>query len=117
MAQVIIRRDDGSEEVVREVENDFFQGDLLFAGDYFARKLWTEEDIADTLEEEGYEASDENIDIVLKKLKEGGGMALLEDESDDFAIIASAVRQAGEELTSSTEKTPDKPKKKDDYER
>jgi hypothetical protein len=100
MAQVIIRRDDGTEEVVRNVKDNFYRGDLLFSEDYFAKVLWTMEDIANTLEEEGYAPSMENTLAVLEKIRTEGSVDRLEDCSDGFGIISNAISTLQAKLVS-----------------
>lgn len=65
MAKVVIIRDDGTQELVREVDNNFWKGDLLFRGDYFATKLWCEDDVACRMEENGYKVTPERVADVI----------------------------------------------------
>jgi hypothetical protein len=74
MAQVIIRRDDGTEEVIREVENSFRPDyELLFNEDFIAKILWIKEDIEAVLQDTGFEKSEENCKKLLDYL-EGSGL-------------------------------------------
>lgn len=65
MAKVVIIRDDGTQELVREVDNNFWEGNLLFRGDYFATKLWSEDDVAMRMEENGYKVTPERVAAVI----------------------------------------------------
>ena len=65
--------------------------DIIDRSDYIATKLWCEEDVLSKLAENGYEASDENLEEVLSRLDED----ILTDCTDqewkaiDDAICAS----------------------------
>ena len=66
MAKVVIIHDDGTQQLVREVKDDFYSGDILFRDDYFAMKIWCRDDIAMMIEENyGRKATDEEIDEVI----------------------------------------------------
>lgn len=62
--------------------------ELLLANleDYFAYKLWQREDIAESLKRQGYEASDENIDLIINNV-----LKSLCDCSEDWQVIDAAV--------------------------
>lgn len=66
MAKVVIIRDNGTQELVREVANDYYKGNILFRDDYFATKLWSREDIEDRMESRGYTVTPERVDAVIK---------------------------------------------------
>jgi hypothetical protein len=119
MAQVIIRRDDGSEEVIREVGNNFNKlFDIVFTEDYFFLECYGKEEIVNILGDSGFEASDENIKTVFAELKESGDCNVLdcsEDSSENIhTIIRGAITNVEDTLT---KKAPNKVKKNEDYER
>lgn len=56
--------------------------------DYFVTKLWCSEDIRSVLEEEGFETSDKNVELVLAT----GNFSQLRDcTDDDWKVIRSAI--------------------------
>ena len=62
--------------------------DLTNLNDYFATKLWCSEDIRNVLEEEGFETSDKNVELVLAT----GNFSQLRDcTDDDWKVIRSAI--------------------------
>lgn len=66
MAKVVIIHDDGRQELVREVTDGYCTGDILFADDYFAIKIWQRDDIAMRVKDiYGREATEEEIDAVI----------------------------------------------------
>lgn len=83
---VLIR--DGVLTVIREdVPED---EEILFGSDYIARKLWTEEDVAMCLKNEGYAGSDEEVSAVINQ-----GVGGLNDcTDDDWDVIYCAINRA-----------------------
>ena len=79
---------DGVPRVIREnVPKD---EELLFGSDYIARKLWTEEDVAECLRNEGYVGSDEEVSAVINQ-----GIGGLNDcTDDDWDVIYCAINRA-----------------------
>lgn len=66
MAKVVIIHDDGNQEFVREVADDYWKGNILFRDDYFATKLWCRDDIAMRIKDMySREATEEEIDEVI----------------------------------------------------
>lgn len=66
MAKVVIIHDDGRQEFVRKVADEYWNGDILFRDDYFATKLWQRDDIAMRVKDiYGREATEEEIDMVI----------------------------------------------------
>jgi len=66
MAKVVIIHDDGRQELVREVADGYWTGDILFRDDYFATKIWQRDDIAMRVKDiYGREATEEEIDAVI----------------------------------------------------
>jgi hypothetical protein len=119
-AQIIIRNEDGSEEVLREVDATFDKDhDILFKEDY-ANVLWTEKDIAKALEENGFEGTDKNISIVFETLAANGAAKTLKNNSAGLHAVYDAIYQAGDvcgKLTGNSGKPSEKSKKKDTYEK
>ena len=66
MAKVVIIHDDGTQELVREVDNDYRRENILFRDDYFATKLWCAEDIEIRMEDNGYKVTPERVAEVIK---------------------------------------------------
>lgn len=80
MAVVMIIHDDGSQEFVREVEDNIWKGDILFRDDYFATKLWDRNDIAMRIEDNySREATEEEIDAVINHGGKWHGLTDCED--------------------------------------
>lgn len=65
MAKVIIVYDNGKQELVREVPDGYWKGNILFRDDYFATKLWCSEDIKCRMEDLGYKVTPERIDDII----------------------------------------------------
>ena len=79
---------DGVPRVIREdVPKD---EELLFGSDYIARKLWTEEDVAECLRNEGYAGSDEEVSAVINQ----GIVGLNDCTDDDWDVIYCAINRA-----------------------
>ena len=61
--------------------------EILFGSDYIARKLWTKQDVAECLKNEGYAGSDAEVAAVINY-----GIDILNDCTDgDWAIIYFAI--------------------------
>ena len=69
----------------------FKDRDIIRASDFVATKLWSREDIADNLWENGFEGSEEEIDAILNS----GKLKALEDCNDqDWETIGDAICSA-----------------------
>lgn len=89
--KLILEKDDGTIVGTKEVPDNTIIWDILLRSDYIATKLWSEEDIADCLEEQGHPPTQENINAVLNT----GYTKALNDCSDgDWMIIANAIYEA-----------------------
>lgn len=89
MARVVIEREDGTKEVVRDgLPENVWLGDILFRYDYLAGKLWQKDDILEQLEDMGYDRSKENYAAVVNS----GYLEDLNDCTDtDWQIIRNAI--------------------------
>ncbi len=87
-----INLDEGALEILKR----YFKGeDVLFRSDYIATTLWTEEDIAIRLQDNGYEGTQEEVDEVLST----GYLRDLGDCTDgDWQQIDDAIYEARERL-------------------
>lgn len=96
MAKLILKYDDGRETLVRgDLPENTIPGDILIRSDYFATKLWCEEDIQQFLLEKGYEDSEENVALILNT----GVLRRLEDCTDqDWDCIEYAYHMAVDRL-------------------
>lgn len=94
MAQIIIRHDDGSETVVREVFGRIVPYDVMFRKDYFAIKAWSREDIEIALEMIGEEGSEDLIDKILREYD----LRFLEDCTVDWENLENILAMAVKEL-------------------
>ena len=83
-----IKVDRGALEILKR----YYMGeDILFRSDYIATTLWLEEDIADRLQDLGYEGTQEEVDSVLNT----GCLKNLGDCTDgDWQQIDEAIRMA-----------------------
>lgn len=104
MAKIIYVDNNGSQKVLRE-STDLIEGDVLFRSDYIAAKLWSDDEIASALAENGYAPTMMNVNTI----KNSGLLKGLEEASDgDWQIIKDAVMANAEDgdiykLTSSVE--------------
>jgi hypothetical protein len=106
VAQVIIRRDDGTEEVIREVDNNFDpEYELLFREGYHkpTKIDYAEVDIDTALEEGGFEITESNRKAVMDLLDLSGP----EDEPLEYKVV----EQAADKANSDGKLTKAKPKK------
>lgn len=90
MARLILETQNGSRVIRRDLPEDVLNSDILYAGDYIARKLWSREDIEGKLEDLGYEANDDIIDNVINS----GRLKSLNDCSDEeWNCIENAIEE------------------------
>lgn len=61
MARLILETQNGSRVIRRDLPENVSNQDILYAGDYIARKLWSREDIKDRLEVLGYDSNEKFI--------------------------------------------------------
>lgn len=87
MAKLIYERDDGTQIIVRE--GSFTQHSILFADDYFAKKLWSELDIREYLRQEGYVGSPEQVAAMINT---GVFKSLNECTDQDWEYFSQALR-------------------------
>lgn len=86
MAKIIFIDDNGKEEILRE--GLYVKGDILFRPDYFATKLWCDEDVAMALSEKGIEPSQANVSAIINT----GMLKYLGDCTDaDWEAINQAI--------------------------
>ena len=79
MAKVVIIHDDGKQELVRWVDDNYRKANILFRDDYFATKLWCTEDIETRMEDLGYKVTPERVAAVVAH---GGKWWYLKDCTD-----------------------------------
>lgn len=90
MARLILETQNGSRVIRRDLPENVSNQDILYAGDYIARKLWSREDIEGKLEDLGYEANDDIIDNVINS----GRLKSLNDCSDEeWNCIENAIEE------------------------
>lgn len=90
MARLILETQNGSRVIRRDLPENVSNQDILYAGDYIARKLWSREDIEGKLEDLGYEANDDIIDNVINS----GQLKSLNDCSDEeWNCIENAIEE------------------------
>lgn len=90
MARLILETQNGIRVIRRDLPEDVSNSDILYAGDYIARKLWSREDIEGKLEDLGYEANDDIIDNVINS----GMLRSLNDCNDyDWGCIENAIEE------------------------
>ena len=88
MAKVIYVDDNGNQEVLRE--GNIYKGDVLFRDDYFATKLWCEEDVEMLMENLGYKVTPERVADVINH---GGNWSGLTDCTDgEWTCIEEEIR-------------------------
>lgn len=86
MAKVIYVGDDGKQEVLRE--GNIGKWDVMFRPDYFAMKIWCDEDIEMRMEETGYTVTPEKVNAVIDAGKPWWGLS---DCSDDWYAIDDVI--------------------------
>lgn len=69
MARLILETQNGSRVIRRDLPENVSNQDILYADDYFARKLWNRDDIKDRLEVLGYDSNEKFIDEVINSDK------------------------------------------------
>lgn len=69
MARLILETQNGSRVIRRDLPENVSNQDILYADDYFARKLWNRDDIKDRLEVLGYDSNEKFIDEVINSGK------------------------------------------------
>ena len=93
MAKVIYVDDNNNQTVLKE--GDINKWDILFRTDYFATKLWCDEDIEMRMTETGYTITPERVKAVLDAGGDAGGTWWgLEDCSDDWYAIDDVIHEA-----------------------
>ena len=90
MARLILENENGIRVIRRDLPKDVLNSDILYAGDYIARKLWSREDIEGKFEDLGYEHNDDIIDNVINS----GRLKSLNDCSDEeWNCIENAIEE------------------------
>lgn len=90
MARLILENENGSRVIRRDLPENVLNSDILYAGDYFARKLWNREDIKDRLEVRGYDSNEKFIDEVINS----GKLKSLNDCTDsEWNCIDNAIEE------------------------
>lgn len=74
---------------------ELMPSDILNRKEYIAGTLWSEDDIADRLDELGYDSTDENIAAVLETMVNSGALKKLNECLDEhWNVIDNAINQA-----------------------
>lgn len=90
MARLILETQNGSRVIRRDLPENISNQDILYAGDYFARKLWNRDDIKDRLEVLGYDSNEKFIDEVINS----GKLKSLNDCTDsEWNCIDNAIEE------------------------
>ncbi len=90
MARLILETQNGSRVIRRDLPENVSNQDILYAGDYIARKLWSREDIKDRLEVLGYDSNEKFIDEVINS----GKLKSLNDCTDsEWNCIDNAIEE------------------------
>lgn len=89
MAQLILKHDDGSEEIIRDNVNNYLnKTDIIITDETVAIKTWTRENIRQSLKSEGYKGTDEQVDEIIQN----GDLTGLDEESDgEWQILHDAI--------------------------
>lgn len=75
--------------------DELMPSDVLNRKEYIAGTLWSEDDIADRLDESGYDSTDENIAAVLETMVNSGALKRLNEcLNEHWNIIDNAINQA-----------------------
>lgn len=90
MARLILETQNGSRVIRRDLPENVSNQDILYADDYFARKLWNRDDIKDRLEVLGYDSNEKFIDEVINS----GKLKSLNDCTDsEWNCIDNAIEE------------------------
>ena len=89
MAKVIYVGDDGKQKVLRD--GNIEEWEVMFYKDYFAVKVWSEDDIEERMRETGYTVTPERVKVVLEAGKPWWGLS---DCSDDWYAIDDVITSA-----------------------
>lgn len=90
MARLILETQNGSRVIRRNLPENVSNQDILYADDYFARKLWNRDDIKDRLEVLGYDSNEKFIDEVINS----GKLKSLNDCTDsEWNCIDNAIEE------------------------
>ena len=90
MARLILETQNGSRIIRRDLPENVSNQDILYADDYFARKLWNRDDIKDRLEVLGYDSNEKFIDEVINS----GKLKSLNDCTDsEWNCIDNAIEE------------------------
>lgn len=96
MGQLIVRKSDGSEKILRDnISDNTSPIDIYVRNECIAIKAWSEEDIVNALIENGYNGTDEELSIVMN----GQDWDALSDcTDDDWEFIYQVIENHREEL-------------------
>ena len=90
MAQIIIRKNDGKEIIVKNnVPESIIASDVLYSGDYIGQKLWCKEDVIQQAYEDDLFPSKSLIEGACRYLDESGRLSDTTDS--DWATISYAL--------------------------
>ena len=91
MAKLILETEYGMRVIRDDLPESVKIDDILYAGDYIAKKLWNCKDVDRALKDLGYEANNDIVDNVINS----GMVESLNDCTDaDWEVIYNAIEYA-----------------------